>query len=102
MFNKLKQFKELRDQAKQVQNELSQVIVASEAWSGKIQISMDGTQHITGISIAPDILNPDNQHKIESELQHCFNDCVKKVQKAMVERMRNGNLKLPDIPSSFA
>ena len=98
MFNKLKQYKDLRDQAKKVQNELSEVTVHSDAWGGKVNMVMDGNQKVMSIDIDAELLQTENKEKLEKSLADCFNDAVKKAQRSMVQKMQKGDFKLPDLP----
>ncbi len=96
MFNKLKQFKDLRDQAKKLQNALAQETVeASAAW-GKVKIVMNGNQEIVSVSIDPELLNEAGKEKLESAVKEAANDAVKKVQKVMAQKMQAmGGLNFP-------
>lgn len=82
MFNKLKQFKDLRDQAKVMQNALSQESVTVE--KGGIVITINGNLEVTNISVAEGLSGKD----IESVLRDLFNEAVKKVQRIMAEKMQ--------------
>ena len=98
MFNKLKQYKDLRDQAKQMQNVLAEETVYAEAAHGKIQVVMDGNQHVNGVSIDPEFLAPARKGDLERNLQSAFNDAVKKAQVAMAKKARDmGHLNLPGL-----
>lgn len=81
MFNKLKQIKDLRSQAKTMQTMLASESVSYEK-SG-VTISMDGNMAITSLTIADK--NIDNLEKVITE---CFNEVVKKVQKVMAKKMQ--------------
>lgn len=98
MFNKLKQFKDLRNQAKEMQNTLAQEIVYADSTHGKIQVVMDGNQHINGVTIDPDLLKPERKTEIEKGFQDAVNDAVKKSQMAMAKKAREmGHLNLPGL-----
>ncbi|MFA7702181.1 MAG: YbaB/EbfC family nucleoid-associated protein [Patescibacteria group bacterium] len=55
MFNKLKQLKDLRDQAKKMQNALSGETVTTE--KNGIVITMDGNMQINGVKITAETDN---------------------------------------------
>ena len=98
MFNKLKQFKDLRDQAKQMQNVLAQETVYADVGHGKVQIVMDGNQHVNGVSINPDLLKPEKKEEVEHAVRDAINDAVKKSQMAMAKKAREmGHLNLPGL-----
>lgn len=88
MFSKLKQIKELRDQAKNLQNELAQETVSGD-WHNKINLVMDGNQKILSLEIEPELLNLDRKEELERGLRECFNDTVKKAQMAAARKMQS-------------
>lgn len=95
VFSKLKQFKELRSQAKTLQHELAQETVHADAKGGKIQIVMDGNQKIVTLDIDPSLLSPEKKHDVEEGLKDAMENAVKKVQRIMAEKVRKGNISLP-------
>ena len=96
MFSKLKQFKDLRDQAKKIQDVLKDVTVEGTAAWGKIKVSMNGNQEVTSVSIDPELLS--DKAKLEDAVKEAYNDTVKKAQRAMADQMRkSGNLNLPGL-----
>ena len=82
MFSKLKQFKDLRSQAKQMQNALSEESVSSE--KNGVKISMNGNMEITSIDIPEDL----SKDAIAEAVKYCVNDCIKKTQKLMAKKMQ--------------
>lgn len=89
MFNKLKQFKDLRNQAKTLQNKLSTISISGSAEWDKIKVVMNGNQDVTSVEIDPSLLSPENKSKIEKGIAEATNSAVKKVQKAMAEQMKD-------------
>jgi DNA-binding YbaB/EbfC family protein len=94
MFNKLKQIKDLRDQAKKMQDALSGETAEGSAEWGKIKVKMDGNMKVLSVSIDDALLS--NKAKIESGIVEAINDATKKVQKLMVEKMKDMGT-LPDL-----
>ncbi len=92
MFEKLKQFKDLRSKAKTMQNTLAEEKVEVE--NRGIKIIMDGNQKILSIKIDTNL----TAVEIEKIFPDLFNEAIKKVQKIMVEKMQGmgglGNLGL--------
>lgn len=87
----------MRDQAKKVQNELSGVTVHADAWAGKVNLVMDGNQKVLSIDIEPELLQSTNKERLQKSLADCFNDAVKKAQRAMVQKMQSGDFKMPNL-----
>jgi DNA-binding YbaB/EbfC family protein len=94
MFNKLKQFKDLRDTAKELKNSLANEVVEGSGGWGKIKIKVDGNQEVKSVNIDPEYLNSDKKEKLENDVKDAFNDAIKKVQKVMAEKMKNSDLDL--------
>ncbi len=96
MFSKLKQFKDLRDQAKKIQDVLKDVSVEGSAAWGKIKVVMNGNQEVTSVTIEPELLA--DKGKLETAVKEAYNDTVKKAQRAMADQMRkSGDLKIPGL-----
>ncbi len=95
MFSKLKQFKDLRDQAKQMQNMLAQESAEGTADWGKVKVKINGNQEILNVEIDPELINPNNREKLQSAIKEATNDAIKKVQRIMAEKMRSSGFSLP-------
>ena len=82
MFNKLKQFKDLKSQAKLMQDALAEEKITEEK-SG-ITISMNGNMEVLSVVIA------DGQTKeaIETGVKSCMNEAIKKTQRLMAKKMQ--------------
>ncbi|MFA5076769.1 MAG: YbaB/EbfC family nucleoid-associated protein [Patescibacteria group bacterium] len=88
MFNKIKQFKDLRDQAKTLQNSLSQQSVTVEK-SG-VTLVLDGNQEIRSLTINPK-LTPAELEKIIPPLFKEANDKVKRLMAQTMQSMGGFN-----------
>lgn len=95
MFNKLKQFKDLRSQGKKLQNTLSEE--KTTVSSGGVSLTMDGNLKIIGLDVSPDLLNPDKKEKLQNALKDAHDDALKKMQKVMAMKVREMG-GLPNIP----
>ncbi len=82
MFNKLKQFKDLRSQAKTMQNALADESVTVE--KGGINITMDGNMKITNVKIVEE----KSKEKLEQAIKDSVNSAIKKTQRLMAEKMQ--------------
>jgi len=82
MFNKLKQFKELRSQAKIMHDILAKenLTVAKDG----VSLVMTGNMEITSLTIDDDL--PKN--KLANTIIDCVNEAIKKTQKLMAEKVR--------------
>lgn len=97
MFNKLKQFKDIRDQAKEMQNQLAKETVTVEKASGNIVLTMNGNLEITGLAIDPSLLDPNSQNKVQEGIKDAHAEALKKMQRVMATKMKEMG-GLPDIP----
>jgi DNA-binding protein YbaB len=82
MFNKLKQIKDLRSQAKKMQNVLADESITVD--KNGIKLTMNGNLEVTSIEI------PDNMSKdsIQTSMKDAINEAVKKTQRIMAQKMK--------------
>lgn len=83
MFNKLKQFKDLRDQAKTMQNALAQEIITEE--KNGVKIVLNGNMEIQELKLNPDL--PATAQ--EAVVKTCFNDAIKRAQRIMAKKLQD-------------
>ena len=82
MFSKLKQFRDLRSQAKTMQGSLAQESVSEE--KNGVKITLNGNLEVTSLSINSDL----DKATQEEALKSCFNGAVKKAQRLMAKKMQ--------------
>lgn len=82
MFNKLKQFKDLRNQAKTLQNALAQETVEYE--KNGVKITMNGNMEITRLALNSDAA----KEKLENILTDNINETIKRAQKLMAKKVQ--------------
>lgn len=82
MFNKLKQFKDLRSKAKTMQSALAEETITEER--NGVKIVLNGNLEVLEVSINKDL----NKAEQESTLKSCFNEAVKKAQKVMAKKLQ--------------
>ncbi len=88
MFSKLKQFKDLRDQGKKLQEALGGEAVTTRAMSDKVVLTMNGNLEITGLAIDPEALSPDKKEKLENAIKEAHTDALKKMQRIIAGKMQ--------------
>ncbi len=86
MFSKLKQFKDLRHEAKILQNALSKEEIELE--NHGIRMKMNGAMELTNFSISTEWLTPEKKKKLEENIISLHQDLIKKVQKKAAEVMK--------------
>ena len=82
MFNKIKQIKDLRSQAKQLQNTLAAESVTTD--KAGITVVMNGNMEITSLKISESA-----KSNLEHNLQEAFNEAAKSTQKVMAKKMQD-------------
>jgi len=87
MFNKIKAVKELRDSAKQMQNQLDDITAEGTAAWGKVKITINGNQKIVSVEIDDELMG--DKSKLESAIMEAQNDATKKIQKQMASKMKD-------------
>ncbi len=96
VFQKLKQYKDLRDKAKNIQSELAQESVVVE--ENGVSLVMDGNQEILKVEIQDELLAPEKKDKLEQAIKGAVNQAHKKIQRVMVEKMRSsGDFNIPGL-----
>ena len=82
MFNKLKQFKDLRSQAKTLQNALAGETVTVE--KGGVKVIMNGNMEITQLAINEGLA----KESLEGILTDAINEAIKKTQRLMAAKVQ--------------
>ena len=95
MLTKLKQFKDLRSQAKELQSKLSEESVTINKHG--VVMTMDGNMKMTGLAIDSEMLDPSKKEKLEKTIKDLHEDVLKKIQRTMAMKMKEMG-GLPNIP----
>lgn len=95
MFNKIKQIKELRDQAKQMKETLGQEVIHGSAAGDKVTIAMNGNQEVLAVEIDPELLQADKKEEAEKAIREAANDAIKKAQRLMAQKIQSSGFNLP-------
>ncbi len=84
MFQKLKQFKEKRDQSKQMKTMLDEIIVVGAASGNKVMITMNGSHEVMGVQIEDGL----EKTQIEQGVKDALSDANKKLQQELMKKMQ--------------
>ena len=82
MFSKLKQIKDLRDQAKKMQTVLGAETITVE--KNGVVVKMNGNMEVTDLTINSELA----KESLESTLKNAINDATKHTQKLMAKKMQ--------------
>lgn len=86
MFNKIKAIKNLRDQAKKMQNALSDIVEIGEGGHGHVRVAIDGNQKVTRVEVDDDVRG--DKAKLEAAFMDACNNAMEKVHKRMAAKMK--------------
>ena len=96
MFAKLKQFRDMRSKAKNLQNILADEKVEARAAWGKIKMTMNGNQTVESVTIDTELLA--DKEKLEKAVKEVTNEAIKKTQRVMAEKIKKeGGLNMPGL-----
>ncbi|MBD3281930.1 YbaB/EbfC family nucleoid-associated protein [Candidatus Uhrbacteria bacterium] len=87
MFNKLKQFQDVRSRAKQMQKQLEDVQLEGSAGWGKVKVTLNGNQRVVKFEFADEVMN--DKAKLEGYAKDAVNDAMEKLQKEMAGKMKD-------------
>ncbi len=95
----LKQAQMMQEEMQRVQGELEEKTVEASAGGGKVKVTMKGTKEITKISIAPEIVDPEDTEMLEDLITVAVNDAIHQVDKMTEEGMSaiTGGLGIPGL-----
>lgn len=83
MFSKLKQFKDLRDQAKTMQNALAEEHVTEE--KNGVKISLNGNLEVTAVSLNESLSKSSQEDAVKSAI----NAAIKRAQRIMAKKLQD-------------
>ena len=85
MFNKIKQIKDLRSQAKTMQSAMAEIVVVGSGAKGNVIVTIDGNQKCQGVKIDGDMDND----TIAAGVKEAIDDAGKKLQKELASKMKD-------------
>src|SRR3989338_3364781 len=88
MFNKLKQFKDMRDQAKKIQKQMEDEVL--EVAKDGIRIKINGANEILELDIEDRLLK--EKERLILAIKKVFKDAVHEVQKKMAKKMMGSDI----------
>ena len=94
MFDKIKQFMEMKKQAEQIKRELDGLTLESQEING-IKIIIDGSMNLKSIEIDQHFLQAEGKDKLEADIVRSVNAAVKKSQNLAAQKMKEF---LPGLP----
>lgn len=98
MFSKLKQFKDLRDQGKKLQDLIGGETVTVDKAGGKVVLTMNGNLEMTGLAIDDNMLVSDKKSELEKAIKEAHAEALKKMQRTIAMKMQqSGEFNIPGL-----
>ena len=81
------------------QAELAATSIEGTAGGGAVRVSMSGEQKITGITLSPDVVDPDDVEMLQDLIVAALHDAHRKADEAMAKQMQGmmGGMKIPGL-----
>lgn len=98
MLNKLKQFKDLRQQGKKMQSLLADESVTVRAAGDKVVLTMNGNLELAAVVIDDEMMALDKKEKLQNAIKEAHADALKKMQRTIATKMQqSGDFKIPGL-----
>ena len=86
MNNMIKQAQKMQENLIKAQQEIEEATYDIST-GGAVNLTINGNNQITKISINPDVVDPDDVEMLEDLIMSAFNEAVKKVEKEKTEKL---------------
>jgi len=83
MFSKLKQFRDLRSQAKTMQDALAQETISEE--KNGVKVVLNGNMEVVNLTLNESL----SKSSQEETVKNCFNEAVKRAQRMMAKKLQD-------------
>ncbi|MBE7014081.1 MAG: YbaB/EbfC family nucleoid-associated protein [Ruminococcaceae bacterium] len=87
MNNMIKQAQKMQENLIKAQQEIEEATYDISTGGGAVNLTINGNNQITKISINPDVVDPDDVEMLEDLIMSAFNEAVKKVEKEKTEKL---------------
>ncbi len=95
----MRQVQKLQEEMVKAQEALSEEVVTATAGGGAITVVITGQQRVQSISIAPEVVDPDDVEMLEDLVTAAVNEALQRSQDLATERMSGltGGLSIPGL-----
>jgi len=95
----MRQVQKLQEEVLKAQEALGEETITVTAGGGAITVVMTGQQRIQSISIAPEVVDPDDVQMLEDLVTAAVNEALQRSQELAAERMSalTGGLRIPGL-----
>lgn len=97
--NMMQQIKQLQDEMARTQEALNDELVEVSVGGGVVKMVMTGHQQLRGVTIEPDILDPDDVEMLQDLILAAVNEAIERSQQLAADRMGalTGGLNIPGL-----
>lgn len=95
----MRQVQKLQEEMLKTQESLSEETITVTAGGGAITVVMTGQQRVQSISIAPEVVDPDDVEMLEDLVTAAVNEALQKSQELVAERLGalTGEVRIPGL-----
>lgn len=95
----MKKFGEIRNNMKQMKEELAELTLTGKDPAGKVEISMSGDMRVKQVRLEPSMLSPENAPMLETACVSALQDALDQFKKVSAEKLSQatGGLSLPGL-----
>lgn len=95
----MKQAKKMQQEMMKSQQELEEKVFEASAGGGMVKIEMTGSHELKGITIDPEVVDPDDVEMLEDLITAAFQEVVKQIAEASGELMGKltGGMNIPGL-----
>lgn len=87
MNNMIKQAQKMQENLIKAQQEIEEATYDISAGGGAVNLTINGSNQITKISINPEVVDPDDVEMLEDLIMSAFNEAVKTVEKEKADKL---------------
>jgi len=95
----MQQVQKLQEEMLEAQEALGEETITATAGGGAVTVVMTGQQRIQSISIAPEVVDPDDVEMLEDLITAAVNEALQRSQELATERLGalTGGLRIPGL-----
>lgn len=76
----VRQAQKLQSRLSKLQEELAERTVEAQVGGGLVKVTINGNREVVGLSVAPEVIDPEERESLEDLLVAAFNEAIKNVQ----------------------
>ena len=99
MNNMMKQVQKMQKQMEETQAELEQKVLETSAGGGAVTVKVTGKKEIVGITIKPEVVDPDDVEMLEDLITAAVNEAIRAAEDMMTSEMGKitGKMNIPGL-----